>query len=438
MVYFTINTSRMGNKNKHTIYRIIYHLGLCSLVLCLLFISSISRVQAQNNLSSDELFQMARKAAFDHKDYPKAIILCKEALTKSPDYSDIRVFLGRIYTWTDHNDSARTAFSYVLNHHPDNEDAASAFTDLEYWNNNYSKALEYCNQGLQYHPASTGLLLKKGKILNATKNYKEAFSVIDSLLQKDPKNSQARSLIGTIKDNNSIHKIGLSYDYVYFDKQFNNPWNLVSLSYSQPTNIGSLIGRINYANRFSENGIQGEVDFYPHISKTFYAYLNVGASGTNSVFPRFRYGASLYANLPWSMEGEAGFRYLRFSSDVWMYTASLGKYYKNFWFNLRTYLVPDNKYISQSYALTTRYYTGGADDYIYLTVGTGISPDDQAAASLLGSQNKLKSQKIGTGFSHVFKKRNILSLDLTWYHQEYKTNTFGNQYDLGITYQRRF
>ncbi|MGF7230624.1 YaiO family outer membrane beta-barrel protein [Arachidicoccus sp.] len=428
----------MNHTSNRCLYKFIVRIGFSSLVLCIFLFSFLSKVQAQDNLSSDELFQMARKSAFDQKDYPKAIRLSKEALAKAPDYSDIRTFLGRIYTWTDHNDSARAEFSYVLKQHPDNEDAASAFTDLEYWNNNYLKALQYCNQGLQYHPESEDLLLKKGKILNATKKYKEAYLIIDSLLQKDPKNTQARSLINSIKNNASVHKIGVSYDYVYFDKQFNDPWNLVSLSYSQPTNIGSIIGRINYANRFLKNAVQGEIDFYPHISKTFYAYLNIGASGTNSVFPQFRSGASLYANLPWSMEAEAGFRYLHFTSNVWMYTASLGKYYRNFWFNLRTYLVPDNSNVSQSYTLTTRYYTGGSDDYIYLALGTGISPDDQAAAALLGSLNKLKSQKVATGFSHVFKKRNILSLDLTWYHQEYKTNTFGNQYDIGFTYQRRF
>ena len=87
---------------------------------------------AQDSTSSDGLFQMARKAAFDEKNYPKAIELSKRALTISPQYSDIRIFLGRVYTWSNQYDSAKAAFEYVLNYAPDNEDASAAYTDLEY------------------------------------------------------------------------------------------------------------------------------------------------------------------------------------------------------------------------------------------------------------------------------------------------------------------
>jgi hypothetical protein len=50
----------------------------------------------QENLTSDELFAKARKAAFDEKDYPTAIKIAQQALEKSPDYTDISIFLGRV------------------------------------------------------------------------------------------------------------------------------------------------------------------------------------------------------------------------------------------------------------------------------------------------------------------------------------------------------
>lgn len=406
--------------------------------LSVLLVFAVSfHAQSQNNFTSDELFQMARRAAFDSSNYPKAIDYLKTALNKSPNYSDIRVFLGRIYTWTDQLDSARAAFTYVLINDPENEDAASAFTDLEYWNDNYTAALEYANYGLVYHPNSEELLLKKSKILNAMKQYTDAYKVIDTLLQINPKNEKARAFMNTIKESSSINKIGIGYNYVYFDKQFSDPWHLLNVSYSRSTSLGTVVGRLNYANRFTNNGLQGEIDFYPRISKTFYGYLNVGVAGTNNVFPRFRMGASLYANLPWSMEAEIGFRYLKFTSDVWMYTASVGKYYSNFWFSFRTYLVPSYSDLSQSYTLISRYYTGGSDDYFSLSLGTGISPDDPANAPILGLQQKLKSKKLAVGYSHTFSN-NIISINGTWNYQEYQVNTFGNQYDVGITYQRKF
>ena len=395
---------------------------------------------AQNGASSDELFQQARHAAFDQKDYPKAISLSKQALTKSPDYSDIRVFLGRVYTWSGKTDSARAAFNYVLGKHPDNEDASFAFGSLEYWNNNSPKALQITNAGLKYHPKSNDLLLLKAKVLNDLKRYSEASNTLDTLIKKDPGNTDAHALADRVQDNASVNKIGVTYDYIHFDKEFSAPWQLASLEYGRQTSLGSIIGYVNYANRFNTDGVQYELDAYPHISKTFYAYMSGAYSDNVGVFPKTRAGFSLYANLPASFEAEAGFRYLHFTGDTWIYTASVGKYYKSFWFNFRTYLTPSNSSISQSYSVHVRYYTGGADDYLSLGVGTGISPDDPRNIILLNNGNnyKLLSDNVSLAFWHTFKRRNVFFLTASLDHQEYKFQTWGNQLDLGIGYLRRF
>ena len=401
---------------------------------------SINMASAQSKLSSDELFQQARKAAFDQKDYPMAISLSKQALVKSPDYSDIHVFLGRIYTWTDKLDSARTQFNLVLSKHPDNEDASFAYGSLEYWNNNSPKALQYVQDGLKYHPQSKDLLLLKAKVLNDLKRFKEANSTLDTLIKQDPGNSAARALADRVKDNASTNKIGVTYDYIHFDKEFNDPWHLASLEYGRQTGLGSIIGYLNYANRFKTNGLQYEIDAYPHISKTFYAYVSGAYSDNVGIFPKYRSGVSLYANLPSSFEGEAGFRYLHFSGDTWIYTASVGKYYKSFWFNFRTYLTPSNSSISQSYSFHVRYYTGGADDYLALGIGTGISPDDPRNIILLNNGNnyKLHSNNISGAFYHTFKRFNIFFINASLDNQEYQFQTHGNQLDIGVGYLRRF
>ena len=48
---------------------------------------------AQENITADELFVLARQTAFDKKDYNEAIKLAKQALDDSPNYTDISVFL---------------------------------------------------------------------------------------------------------------------------------------------------------------------------------------------------------------------------------------------------------------------------------------------------------------------------------------------------------
>jgi YaiO family outer membrane protein len=259
-------------------------------------------------------------------------------------------------------------------------------------------------------------------------------------LKIDGSNTEARALAARIKDNSAKNKIGVSYDYIYFDKQFSDPWHLATIDYSRQTGIGSIIGRINYGNRFRTGAAQYEVDAYPHLSKTFYAYVSGGYSEGDVVFPRYRAGFSLYANLPASFEADAGFRYLHFSTNTWIYTVSVGKYYKNFWFNLRTYLTPSNGSESNSFSFHTRYYLGGADDYLSLGLGTGITPDDPKNIALLNSQisNKLHDNNFSVGYRRSFKKLNIFLLNFGLDHQEYRANTSGNQFDFGIGYQRRF
>jgi YaiO family outer membrane protein len=110
-----------------------------------------------------------------------------------------------------------------------------------------------------------------------------------------------------IKDESIKNKIGIIYDYNVFDKQFADPWHLLAIDYSRSTGIGTVIGRLNYANRFQTSATQFEIDAYPRFSKVFYSYMNFGVSDNSGVFPKYRAGFSLYANLPKSFEGELGF-----------------------------------------------------------------------------------------------------------------------------------
>ncbi len=407
-------------------------------ILLLLCLAISYRIKAQNSLSSDELFTKARNAAFEDKNYEKAKQLAFEALEKSPGYADIDIFLGRIYSWNHQYDSARIHFSKVLDTKP-NEDASVAYADLEYWNDHYQNSLEICNIALTVYPNSEALLLRKAKNLKALKSYKEAAVVTGQILKINKKNTGALALATSLKDEVSINKISISYENSSFDKQFDKAWNLGSISYGRQTKLGSVIARINYAKRFGTSGLQGEVDAYPHISKTFYGYLNFGYSGDVGIFPEYRAGFSLYANLPKSFEGEVGLRYLYFTSATKIYTASLGKYWKSFLFTARTYITPSTTDVSQSYSIAARYYIKGADDYIGLSLGTGISPDDNNQnIQYSNKQNKLASKKISADFNHTFLKWNIISLSAGLINQEYLPSVKGNQFNISMGLSHRF
>lgn len=138
-----------------------------------LLIISFKMASAQiDTLSSDSLFNMARTAAFDQQNYPLAISISKKALAEAPDYTDVSIFLGRLYTWSNKTDSARRVFRKILTKHPKDEDASFAYGSLEYWNNNLSKALEVVNMGLKYHKESKDLLTLRAEIRADMKNNK--------------------------------------------------------------------------------------------------------------------------------------------------------------------------------------------------------------------------------------------------------------------------
>ncbi len=413
------------------------HTKLLGIPLVILLSHGLLRAQ-ETVLSSDELFQKARQEAFDHKNYPKAIALSKQALQKSPNYTDISIFLGRLYTWSDKVDSARMVFQDLALRNPTDADYYLAYGSLEYWEDQNDPALAIVDKGLLQAPKSEDLLLLRAKILKATKKYSEANQSLENLLKVNPQHTEGREQLLSIKDLIAGNEVGINYNFMHFDKQFEDPWHILSLSYKRSTPIGSVIFKTNLANKFASNGVQFELEAYPRLSKTFYMYLGTGYSNSDGLFPRFRTGASLYANLPLSFEAEAGFRQLKFSENIWMYTASIGKYYKSLWFNLRTYLTPGDDNISQSYALTTRYYTGGANDYLGLVVGTGISPEENRENLLSDSPYKLKTFKTGLDYNFSIKTKNMFSITATYYNLEFKPKTRDNQIDVSIGYRRRF
>jgi YaiO family outer membrane protein len=415
---------------KVNIYK--YRLVLVSIIML------FSITADAQNLTADDFFKAARNKAFNDKDYTTAVQLAKKALELNPQYIDVTIFIGRAYAWNKQPDSARIFFQVALRQKPEIEDIYAGYTDLEYWSHNYDEALSIVKQGLYYHPSSTSLLMREAKVLHAQRKFRDAIVVVDTVLQLDKNNTEARTLASQIRDNISRNRLGLKYDFITFDKQFANPWHLLSMDYTRQTKMGPLTARVNYANRFNTNGLQYELESYPVFSKTFYAYLNTGYSDDVGIFPKWKAGASLYANLPKAFETEIGIRYIYFSSSVFVYTLYVGKYYKSFLLGARTYLTPVASNISQSYSVMARYYYGGIDDYIGLNIGAGISPDDRRVNIQLNSAYKLRTYTAELTLRHAIRKLNVVVLNLSILNQEYLPGTIGNQFQAGVGYIRRF
>jgi YaiO family outer membrane protein len=255
----------------------------------------------------------------------------------------------------------------------------------------------------------------------------------------NPTNAEALKKLQEYRLDVMKNRIRLNYTIDRFDKSFRpDPWQVVALSYGRKTKLGSVIARINMAKRFGNTGVQYEIDAYPKISENNYGYLNYGFS-QSSVFPDHRFGAELFHSFPKAFEGSLGMRTLFFgSSDVTIYTGSVGKYISNYWISLRSYVTPGTTGTSVSGQLQMRRYFSDPENYIGLRLGYGVSPDDNR--NLIDSSQKLtlKTRSVRMEFNHIINHLWIINPAAAWGSEELNPGSFSNYYTLDISITRLF
>jgi YaiO family outer membrane protein len=419
-----------------------YFTSKITIFILLIFFSGVlvvpplkaQEIQKNDTITADALYKKARIFAFNGQ-HAEARKLCRQALVLKPEYFDASVLIGRTYSWDKMYDSARIELKKVLAVKYGHKDASLALIDVELWSGNPVEGLKIAEIALSFNPNDQELLLKKAKALASSGKNEEASDILNNLLEKNPANTDAQQLLKTMKENSILNKVSLNYAYDFFDPGYFTPGNLAYFDYGRRTKYGTVIGRINYANSFKKNDFQFEADAYPQLRKGTYMYLNAGFSDNNishNIFPVWRFGAEIYQTLPKSFEVTAGIRYLKFSSsDVMIYTGSVGKYYKNYWFSLRTFFsVKQKNGISQSLSLITRRYFSSADNFLSLTLGLGASPDDKSIMQNDPTIYHLKSQKIYLEYQQVFAKRFIGKAGFGYQNEEYYQGKYRNRFTL--------
>ncbi|MBC7746006.1 MAG: YaiO family outer membrane beta-barrel protein [Flavobacterium sp.] len=397
------------------------------------------QAKAQNLKSSDDLLQEGQVAISKEKDYPKAITLLRTAYLQSPEYPDVIILLGRAYQLNKNADSARYFFNKARVKDPKNPDVLNYLVGLEYSSGNIDAAVSTLDSALYYHPGSQDLLLKKASMLFEQKKYPQSQQALNSLLKVNPKNEIGIRLNNQLSLVTASNKVSLYYDYSYFDELF-NPWHSVSLGYQHTTHVGSIIGRVNYANR--SNGLSGyqyELETYPLFTKKLYGNFSLAIGSGDPVFPDLTARGSLFRSFG-TYEIEGGLRYVKTTDEnFFIYNAGLSKYVSKFLLGFKTYLSDFAGASGQGFQFTSRYYYGeDANNVFILGLGTGVAPD--LANRNLGIANiaNLSGQRIFSEYRRVVGVKNILSILASAGHDEYTPTKAANQYSIGFGYQRKF
>ena len=412
-----------------------------------------SQNKSEDTTGVDYMFKKAQNLAFNGKRV-EARKICRQILVKHPDYSDVRVLLGRTYEWDSKPDSARIELKKVIKKGY-YEDAVSAIADVEIWENRPDSALYYLNELLKHNPNNVDYLLKKAKVLIKKGDNKGASDILHQILDNiEPANKTAKELLAQMKFDKSMNRIAVNWANEYFDKSsisnsnWIRNWNVYSIEYSRRlVSLGLVQFRTDFGTLNGDKLINKQFDIqaYPGVSKHDYLWVNYGYSPDDDNFARHHAGLELFHSFLQGWEASLGFRYLNFhgNSDVFIYTGSLGKYIGNYWLDFRTYISPsrnlnsitNNTYdkVSKSFFLIARRFFKTSNDYLSLTAGGGSGPNKYTFQEFYYITN---SQSVTLSYQRVIHNY-YMGASFGIFHQQYLNGaikTYRYEYDTSLKF----
>ena len=140
-------------------------------------------------LNTDQIFFKARELAFNNQ-RNEARLLCNYVLNEIPNYADVRTLKGRTLAWDKEYKNAETEFLEVIKKTPYYYDSYLALMDLYWWTNQDKKGIAIAKKALENNINNPELAIKLAKAYQRTKHLAMANKTIDSMLKKDPSNSE--------------------------------------------------------------------------------------------------------------------------------------------------------------------------------------------------------------------------------------------------------
>ncbi|RIW14487.1 YaiO family outer membrane beta-barrel protein [Algoriphagus lacus] len=404
------------------------------LITLIAFIAVVFSAKSQDTFDPDELLAQARTLILDGK-YTEGRKIAFRALDKYPNYADILILVGRSYSWEGKNDSASIFLDRAIIASPTYTDGYSAYLDNLTWAEQYDKAKDILAKAKSNlgSPIPDEITYRESRLYYYQEQYEEAFALAEPLFDKGFAQEGMLGYMQNLQRLRRTNAIGATYDYDTFQDEI-SPWHTWSVYGRTRTNLtGALIARVTQSARFDDFGTLYELDAYPSIGKNGYAYLNVGGSRA-SFFPKFRFGASYYHNLPKAWEIEGGYRYLGFTEVTNIITGSLGKYAGNWWINLRLNVIPDGSSTGTSSQLTARYYFKTSEDFFSLQLGTGVSPDEETR----DQTQLLNSYRARLGYQQLISPKFMIYGYTGYSRDELSTDNFRNNINISLGMEYRF
>lgn len=394
-------------------------------------------------IDTDSLLTEALHDAYKTRNYKLALKKSQLGIKLAPDYLDFYLLSGRIYQLTQKSDSARFYYNYVIERNPKYEEAFSYLINMDLEEKKYREAEILIEKAIETHPENKTFRYNKMTVYQSQNDDKKKSDYLKILQLQYPDDSELKQRIFNLDTKNNSERIGINYSYTTFNRKSYGPWHLGSLQYIRQRNWGSLIGRVNYSNRYASeesliDGVQYEAESYLFTGKNNYSYLGMAYS-ENPVFPKLKLGYSFFQNFKKGWEADMGIRYVK-TKDTEFTTAviGIGKYVGSYWINLKSYIQSDNNNLYPAFAINTRYYFNTRFDYASFSAGYGSSPDERSTLGQYEERISLNSYRIGGGYFKLFNDHYITGIQLTLNNQEYAPDLKQTELELALMFQYKF
>jgi YaiO family outer membrane protein len=327
-----------------------------------------------------------------------------EYLSLHPDNGDVRLLLGKCYFENKDYTKARKELLVLLQQTPNDIDARLILINIEMVSKHYKKALALADEGLVIAPQDKNLVLKRKNIINTIRAKKKSISTS----KETPR----------IEEKKYRNEIGI-YQQQYYISDVRKIWDYSSLYYGRETPRGPVYGRVNYAQRFSKQAVQGELEAFPRINKYLVLDAVFGFGNDPNLFPNQTYALEAYVSMPKAFDFSLGGRFNNVDKNHYftVYTGSLAKDFYNNRITFRPYyFVPGVGETSNLYTLNFRHML--VDPYFYfgVLIGAGTSPDlaNLTTVNFIVVRNKIISPYINFPLLH---ERLIVNISFLYQNQ---------------------
>ncbi|KAA5532181.1 tetratricopeptide repeat protein [Taibaiella lutea] len=351
-------------------------------------------------------------------------------------YIDQHLTMANYYRKNGDTLNAINAYYSILSANRRDTTAWLGLTNISYERGQYAEAIAYADTSLNFYPMQADMMLKKASAQEQLKQYDSAANTAAVVARQYPDQKRYTDFAAYLKGKTFRNQLGLSYLNSHIDSTQSS--NIATLQYTHFYKKMSLTGRLNFAGRSYGTGLQLELESYINHSATWYSFVNVGAAN-KLVFPKYKAAYSLFHNFAHGWEAELGGRFLNFDSiSSVSAVGSVAKYLGDFWINAKGYVIFLSGKQYGAVNLTARQYLNNKTDFFYAIIGYGNSPDDYTRTYQFTDNINYQTYSIGAGYQKMFNYRNVVSLNANWYNQKRAEGLFRNQYDIYLTFLRKF